>query len=134
MKNRILYIFLLVFIGIGAVYSYRQLDFGRKTTIFFKIAFGDENTMMRMPPKKPPAGEMGGFTPPNGRHEDSSIEGERGGYGPPRAKGINGKPGMGKIISLRNVIPYTFILAFFILIARILDLVIRKIKRAVSST
>jgi hypothetical protein len=120
MKNKMLYIVLIVFIVAGAVYSYRFLDFGGKTAIFFKIAFGDENTMMRMPSKKPPSGETGEFRPPERGHE---------GPGQSPAKRMRGKPGMGKIISLRNVIPYAFILAFFILVTRILDVTIRKILR-----
>jgi len=142
MKNKILYIVLVVVIVVGAVYSYKRLDFGGKTTIFFKIAFGDQNTMMRIPPKKPPPGDMGTFKPPEGGHEGRAIqkerggregrlrEGGRGGHGPPRGKGKRGKPGMGKIIYLGNVIPYAFILAFFILITRVLDVSIRKTLRS----
>ena len=89
--------------------------------------------MMRMPPKKPPLGEMGDFRAPKRGHEGRAIEGGRRGHGPSRAKGMHGKPGMGKIISLRNVIPYTFILAFFILVTRVLDVSIRKTLKSRSS-
>ena len=116
MKNKILYLFLVIVIVAGGLISYKQLDFGGKTTIFFKIAFADENTMMRMPPKKMPPGD-GTFKPPRGA---------KGEHGPPGGKGRHGKPGMGKVIYLGKVIPYTFILAFFILITRVLDSSIRK--------
>ena len=129
MGKRIMYILLVVVIVTGAVYSYKRVDFGGKTTIFFKIVFGDENMMMKMPPKVPMQGEEGAFKPP----PDFRVErkaplrpGGRDDHGPPKRKGMHGKPGMGKIISLRNVIPYTFILAFFILITRVLDVSIRK--------
>ncbi|MFC1494695.1 hypothetical protein ACFL6W_05395 [Thermodesulfobacteriota bacterium] len=124
MKNKILYIVLVVVIVIGAMYSYKRLDFGGKTTIFFKIAFGDQETMMRMPPKKSPPPDTGTLKPPEGRQEDPVTRGGRDGHGPPRGK--RGKPGMGKVIYLGNVIPYTFILAFFILITRVFDMAIRK--------
>lgn len=130
MRNKVFYIILVVVIVVGAFYSYRRLDFGRKTAVFFKIAFGDENTMMRIPPKKQPPGGMDEFRPPEGGYEGRAIEGRRGSHGTPRGKGAHGRPGMGKIISLRNVIPYAFILAFFILITRVLDVSIRKIIRA----
>ena len=132
MKNRILYIVLVVVIVVGAVYSYNWLDFGGKTTIFFEIAFGDQS-MMRMPPKRPPAAGMGEFKPPEGGHEGRAVSGDRGRPGPPKGKGMRGKPGMGKIIYLGNVIPYTFILAFFILITRVLDVAVRKTKKSRSA-
>ena len=134
MKNKVFYTILVVVIVAGAVYSYKRLDFGGKTAIFFKIAFGDENTLRRMPPKKPPQGEMGDFRSPRGGHEERGIKGGRRGDGPPRGNEMRGKPGMGKIISLRNVIPYAFILAFFILVTRVLDVSVRKaLKRRTSS-
>jgi len=133
MKNKVFYIILVVVITAGAGYSYKRLDFGRKTAIFFKIAFGDENTLMRMPPKKPPRGETGSFNPPKEGHESRAIGGRRGSHGPEGEKGTHGKPGMGKIISLRNVIPYAFILAFFIMVTRLLDISIRKAIRRRSS-
>lgn len=129
MGKRILYIVLVFVIVIGAVYSYKRVDFGGKTTIFFKIVFGDESTMMKMPPKVPMQGEKGAFKPPpnfKGEQKAPLRAGDRGDRGAPRGKGMHGEPGMGKVISLRNVIPYAFILAFFILITRVLDVSIRK--------
>lgn len=125
----------------GAVYSYKFLDFGGKTTIFFKIVAGDQN-MMRMPPK--PAPGNADFRPPEGFRGGERREfrpgaerfghpGEQGAHGPFRGKGMHGKPGAGNIISLRNVIPYAFILAFFILVTRALDVSIRKKQRVGSS-
>lgn len=131
-----MYIVLVIVIVVGTVYSYKRVDFGGKTTIFFKIVFGDESAMMKMPPKKSPPGEMGSFNPPEGfkgGQEGRAIQGGRGGHGPQRGKEMRGKPGMGKIISLRNVIPYAFILAFFILVTRVLDVSIRKTSRSKSS-
>ena len=136
MGKRIMYIFLVVVIVTGTVYSYKRVDFGGKTTIFFRIVFGDESTMMKMPPKVPMQGEKGAFKPPagfKGERKAPFRQEVRGDHGPPRGKGMNGKPGMGKVISFRNVIPYAFILAFFILITRVLDVSIRKTLRSKSS-
>ena len=136
MGKRIMYIVLVIVIVTGAVYSYKRVDFGGKTTIFFKIVFGDESTMMKMPPKIPMQGDEGAFKPPpdfRGERKAPLRQGGRGDHGPPRGKGIPGKPGMGKIISLRNVIPYAFILALFILITRVLDVSIRKTVKSKSS-
>ena len=126
MKNKILYTLLVVVIVTGAVYSYKRLDFGGKTTIFFKIAFGDRD-IMRMLPKKPPPSDSSEFRSPEGAKEDRVMRGGRGDQGPPKARGRGGKPGMGKIIYLGNVIPYAFILSFCILITRVFDAAIRKI-------
>ena len=128
-----MYIVLVIVIVIGAVYSYKRVDFGGKTTIFFKIIFGDESTMMKMPPKGPMQGGKGAFKPPagiKGERKASLRSGARGDHGPPGKKGMHGKPGMGKTISLRNVIPYAFILALFILVTRVLDVSIRKSLRS----
>jgi hypothetical protein len=136
MGKRITFIVLVVVIVTGAVYSYKRVDFGGKTTIFFKIVFGDESMMMKMPPKVPMQGERGAFKPPTGFKGEQKAPfgpGARGDHGSPRGKGMHGKPGMGKVISLRNVIPYTFILAFFILITRVFDVSIRKMRRSKSS-
>ena len=130
MKNKILYTILVIVIVVGSVYSYKKLDFGGKTTIFFKIAFGDQKTMMRTPPKKQPAPERGEIKPAEGGQERPAMRGGRGGRGgdePPKEK--RGKPGRDKVIYLGNVIPYTFILAFFILVTRVFDLAIRKIRK-----
>jgi len=136
MGKRILYILLVAVIVIGAVYSYKRVDFGGKTTIFFKIVFGDESTMMKIPPKVPMQGENGAFKPPpdfRGGRKAPLGPGGRGDHGPPRGKGMRGKPGMGEIISLRNVIPYAFILSLFILVTRVFDVAIRKTKKSKSS-
>ena len=98
--------------------------------------------MMRGPGKFPPAqGDQGEFKAPEGfkggrrgefRPEPGNGFGSPGGpgmQGPPRGKGMHGKPGMGEIISLRKVIPYFFILAFFTLVTRALDISIRKIRK-----
>lgn len=117
----------------GAAYSYKQVDFGGKTSIFFRILFGDQDLMKRVPPKAPFQEGKAGFKPPEGfkgGHDGSPGARPGGQHGPPPGgKGIHGKPGTGKIISLRNVIPYFFILAFFIMITRILDVSIRKASR-----
>ena len=128
MKHKILYTILVMVIVVGAVYSYKKLDFGGKTTVFFKIAFGNQDQMMRTPPKKQPAPERGEIKPAEGGQERSAARGGRGGRG--GAKGKGGKPGMGKVIYLGNVIPYTFILAFFILVTRVFDVAIRKTMKA----
>ena len=136
MRKKTMYIVLVIVIVVGTVYSYKRVDFGGKTAIFFRIVFGDESTMVKMPPKALMQGERGAFKPPGGFKGERKAPlrpGARGDHGPPRGKGMHGKPGMGKVISLRNVIPYTFILAFFILITRVLDVSIRKTFRSRSS-
>ena len=134
MMKKILFIVLVIVIVAGAGYSYKKLDFGGKTTILFKIAFGDQSKVMRPPPKLPPQGGKGDLKPPEGFKGSQGPEfkpapGRRGQGPPPGGKGRPGKPGMGKIIYLGNVIPYFFILAFFILITRVLDVFIRKVVR-----
>ena len=136
MGKRIMYIVLVTVIVAGAVYSYKRVDFGGKTMVFFRIVFGDEATMMKVPPKVPMQGERGAFEPPRGFEGERKAPfrpGARGDQGPPGRKGMQGKPGMGKVISLRNVIPYAFILALFILVTRVLDVSIRKTLRSRSS-
>jgi hypothetical protein len=133
--RKVIYAVLVAVIVTGAVYSYKSLDFGGKTTILFKIVSGDQDMMMRRPPKLPPGGTSA-FKPPEGfrggqhdeftRPDGVGPPGEQGVQGLSRGKGMHGKPGAGKIISLRNVIPYAFILAFFILVTRVLDVSIRK--------
>jgi hypothetical protein len=49
-----------------------------------------------------------------GRDGDFRNKKEPGLHGPPKGKRMHGKPEMGKIISFAKVIPYFFILAFFI--------------------
>ena len=131
-----MYVVLVIVIVTGAVYSYGRVDFGGKTAIFFRIVFGDESTMMKMPPKSPVQGEEGAFEPPRGFRGERKAPlrpGAKGDHGPPGRKGMHGKPGMGKIVSLRNVIPYAFILALFVLVTRVLDVSIRKMLRSRSS-
>ncbi len=143
MLKRILYYLIVIVIVVGAVISYKQLDFGNKTAIMFRILFGDQTQMMQRP-KFPPfqAGQgQGEFKPPagfEGRPRGEFGQG-RGDFGPPKGpgfqgppmmgKGMRGKPGMGKTISLVKVIPYFFILAFFILATRVIDLSIRRVKK-----
>jgi hypothetical protein len=139
MIKKILYWVIVVVVVGGAVYSYNKVGFGRKTAMLFQVAFGDANSMGG-PGGAPPAGgrgpgmgpvgsagkggapEEGGFqrTPPaqggvEGQNRGPQPGGESGGR-PPQGGG----PG-GSIISVRNVIPYTFIFAFFVLITSVIE-------------
>jgi hypothetical protein len=150
MLKKIIYFVVVIAIAVGAVISYKQVDFGNKTAILFKIVFGDQAQMMQMGPKggpfpggkvqgefKAPQGfegrNRGEFGP--GRGEFRQGRGEFGNHrdpgfqGPPGGKGMHGKPGMGKTISLAKVIPYFFILSFFILATRVIDLAVRRVKK-----
>jgi hypothetical protein len=148
MLKKIIYFALVIAIVVGAVISYKQVDFGNKTAILFKIVFGDQAQMMQRPKFPPfPGGQaQGEFKPPQGlegRHRgefgpgrgefgQGRGEGNHGGpgfQGLPGGKGMHGKPGMGKTISLVKVIPYFFILTFFILATRVIDLTVRRIKK-----
>ena len=150
MLKKILYALMVVVIVTGAVYSYKKVEFGRKTGMMFQIVFGDANNMGgpggrppmgenmegRQPPGFGPGGERGqapsreGGFPGRGQMEgnmegmqrpDFPQGGERG-EGPPQGMGR----GPGGIISLRDVIPYTFILAFFVLITRVIEVFIKR--------
>jgi hypothetical protein len=143
MLKKIIYFVVVIAIVVGAVISYKQVDFGGKTAILFKIVFGDQAQMMQRPKFPPFQGgqAQGEFKPPQGfegRHkgEFGPGRGEFGNHGGPgfqgppmMGKGMHGKPGMGKTISLAKVIPYFFILAFFILATRIIDIAIRRVKK-----
>lgn len=162
MLKKIIYFIMVIVIVVGAVISYKQLDFGNKTAILFKIVFGDQTQMMQRPkfPPFPGGPGQGEFKPPQGfegrqrgefgkgRGEFMQGRGEFGNHGgpgfqgppmmgkgmpgfqgPPGGKGMRGKPGMGKTISLAKVIPYFFILAFFILATRVIDVTIRRVKK-----
>ena len=139
MAKKILYSVIIIVIVVGAVISYKQLDFGGKTSIFFKIVFGDQSQMMNMPRKIPPfQGGQGAFKPPEGfqgghrgefrpgRGGNFENNGKSGFQEPPMGKRGHGKPGMGKTISLAKVIPYFFILAFFALATRVIDRLIKR--------
>lgn len=149
MLKKIIYFVVVIAIVVGAAISYKQLDFGNKTAIFFKIVFGDQDQMMQRPKFQPFSGgqAQGDFKPPQGfegrqrgefgkgRGEFGQGRGEFGNnrgpgfQGPPGGMGMHGKPGMGKTISLAKVIPYFFILAFFILATRVIDITIKRVKR-----
>ena len=173
MSKKILYSVLVVVIVVGAGYSYKKVDFGRKTTIFFEMNFGDGGATGRFP--GPPGGMMrgprpggeGALSPPNierfpgrppmgrGGEEASRRPGSPPGFRPGgdgdfrRAKGMRMSPGgggprgnmnmwrnpmTGEIISMKDVILYSFILAFFVMITRFLDLLCRKVFRSRPST
>ena len=82
MSKKILYGVIVIVIVIGAVISYKQLDFGGKTSIFFKIAFGDQSQMMKMPRKVPPLQDrQSGFRAPEGFQGGPGGEFKPGGGG-----------------------------------------------------
>ena len=156
MLKKIIYFVVVIAIVVGAVISYKQLDFGNKTAILFKIVFGDQPQMMQRPKFPPFQGGpgQGEFKPPQGfegrhRGEFGPGRGEFGNHGGPgfqgppmmgkgmpgfqgppmMGKGMRSKPGMGKTISFAKVIPYFFILAFFILATRVIDVTVRRVKK-----
>jgi len=173
MSKKILYSVLVVVIVVGAGYSYKKADFGRKTAIFFEMNFGDEGAPGRFPgspngmtrgphhgrerglrppnmegfPGRPPMGRGGeessrrpGLPPdfqPDGEGNFRRTQGIRmppDGGGPQENMNIWRNPRTGEIISLQDVIPYSFILAFFVMITRFLDLFCRKVFRSGPST
>lgn len=128
MLKKIVSFVVVIAIVVGAVISYKQVDFGNKTAILFKIVFGDQDQMMQRSkfPLFPGGQPQGEFGPGRG---DVKGNGGPGFQGPPGGKGMGGKPGMGKTISLAKVIPYFFILAFFILATRVIDIAVRRVKK-----
>jgi hypothetical protein len=156
MIKKILYWIIVVVIVAGAVYSYNKVGFGRSTAMLFQVVFGDSSSMGGPGGGRPPMGaNMQGAQPPGmppegglrqGQSGESgfrggppiqgNMEGQRpnfqpGGEGGQRPQGdMRPGGGPGGIISLRNVIPYTFIFAFFVLITGIIDRTIRKISQS----
>jgi len=138
MIKKILYWVMIVVIVGGAVYSYSKVDFGRKTAMLFQMAFGDANSMAG-PGGGPPGGARGpggdhgqppgqGGVTQGGQQVQGGVEGQNRGFQPggeqggrpPQGMGKGGGPG-GSLISVRNVIPYTFIFAFFVLIVCVIE-------------
>jgi hypothetical protein len=143
MIKKILYWMMIVVIVGGGVYSYKQVDFGRKTAMLFQMMFGGANSMAG-----PGGGPQGGGRGPGGEQGqpprqsgDSGSGGIQGGPQvpgsaanqgrgfqpggdssgrPPQGMGKGGGPG-GGIISVRNVIPYAFIFSFFVMVACIIE-------------
>lgn len=147
MIKKILYWIIVVVIVVGAVYSYNKVGFGRKSAMLFQMAFGDANGMAGpggappiggRGPGMPPVGASGqGVTPEGtgfqgGPPAQGSVEGQGRGFQPGGESGGrppqgNGGGGPGGIISVRNVIPYTFIFAFFVLITCVIEKTIRRV-------
>ena len=152
MLKKILYAVMIIVIVSGAVYSYKKVGFGRKIGMLFQTAFGDANNMGGPGGRPPMGGDMEGRQRPGyrpGGEGDQSQSWEGGSQGPPQMQGsMEGRqrpdfrqggerggrppqgmgrgPGPGGIISLREVIPYTFILAFFIMITRLTETFIKR--------
>jgi hypothetical protein len=137
MLKRILYWVMVVVIVVGSVYSYNKLGFGRKTAMLFQVAFGDAANMGGPGGARPEgrpgqiASGEGGFQGGQqvqgnvpGQRPDFQPGGEAGGR-PPQGMGKGGGPG-GGTISVKNVIPYTFIFAFFVLITCVIEKSIRR--------
>ena len=53
MIKKILYVALVIVIVVGAGYSYKKVDFGRKTTMFLKMNFGARTEVFHIPPFLP---------------------------------------------------------------------------------
>jgi len=148
MIKKIIYLALVIFIIVGAVYSYNKVDFGQKTAMLFKVVFSGDEGMRGAPGGRPPQGgappSMGGTGESQSRpdfrpdiHNSDGSQQPQPGFRPdmPRGRGPGsgppgemrgGQPPGRKLIALQNVIPYAFILAFFVLITRFVELIIRK--------
>jgi hypothetical protein len=129
MIKKILYWIIFVVIVVGAVYSYSEVGFGRKTAMLFQVSFGDANSMGVHGEGRPPTGQnLGSGQAPNFRPEGGPGQGpfgERGGR-PPQGLEKGGGPG-GGIISVNKVIPYAFILAFFTLMTCVIEKTIKRV-------
>jgi hypothetical protein len=148
MIKKILYWIIVVVIVAGAVYSYSNVGFGRKTAMLFQIVFSDPSSMANSGGGPP----MGGRGPGMGPGESTGQGGAPGGGGfqgglpaqasaggqsrgfqpggesggrPPQGMGPGRGPG-GQIISVRNVIPYAFIFSFFVLITCVIEKSVRR--------
>jgi hypothetical protein len=132
MIKKILCLALVIFIIVGAVYSYNKVDFGQKTAMLFKVVFSGDEGMRGAPGGGPPQGgpppAMGGpwQSPSRPGFRPNMAQGPGPGYGPPREMRGGQQPPSKKLISLQNIIPYAFILVFFVLITRFVELIIRK--------
>jgi hypothetical protein len=157
MLKKILYTILFIALAWGTVYSWQKVDFSRKTAMFFQVVFGDENAMGG-PGGRPPMGENRGGDmsrpePSNDQEPGPNSQegrsgppamaegGERGmppefgqrgnpGAGPPGNGGPGSPGGPGGNISLGNVAKYTVIMAFVVMLARLLEQMVLKLKRS----
>jgi hypothetical protein len=132
MLKKIIYLALVIIIVAGAAYSYKKVDFRQKTAmLYFSLGFGSEDGTGAL--NGPPGGKKG--FPPGGKKGPpptlSATQGTAppGGTIPQGERSMLRNPRTGKLISLNDVIAYTFILAFFVMVTRFLDLFIRKVCR-----
>jgi hypothetical protein len=155
MLKKIFITVLFIALAVGCVYSWQKVDFNRKTAMFFQMTFGGENSM-GAPGGTPPMGENQGGDmshpgPPNGQEQGRDSQG--GPSGPPQMSegGERGAPpdfanrgnaearpagpggpggGPGGYVSLDKVAMYTVIMAFFVMLTRMLDQMVLKTKRS----
>jgi hypothetical protein len=156
MIKKILYWIMVVVIVAGAVYSYQKVGFGRKIAMLYQVTSGNmagpgggppgrgqqlgtspEGGFQRQPPMQggaegqspnfQPGGEGGqrGNFPPGGEggQRPNFQPGGRQG-GPPQGMGQGGS---WYRMSVRNILPYTFILAFFVLITCVIEKTIKRV-------
>jgi hypothetical protein len=142
MIKKILYWIMVVVIVGGAVYSYQKVNFGRGLGMLYQLASGNASSM----------GGPGGGSPPNGGGQQpgggpggtqggtqkqppmgQNVQGGRPDFqqggrqgGPPGGNG-QGPGGSWYKISVRNIIPYTFILAFFVLITCVIERTVKRV-------
>jgi hypothetical protein len=182
MIKKILYWIMVIVIVICAVYSYQNVQFGRKLSMLYQLASGNAagpggapqgGGQPGMRPGGPqqgmmPDGERGqiqpgqtGSQPPQMRQnmqegqspstqgntqgqppnfQPGSEGGQRGNFQPvgreggPQGGGPGGPPGGSWYkLSLRNIGPYTFILAFFVLITCVIEKSIGRFSRSKSA-
>ena len=158
MLRKSLYSILFVLLAVGAFYSYQKVDFSRKTAMFFHVVFGSENAMGRGPGYPPMSENKGGESDRSGRLDGQGpgaiFQGGRSGH-PPMGEGVErgapphfgreggrgfgphkggrGGRGTGSVISLGNVALYAVIMAFVVMIVRLLDWFVFRSRRTAKS-
>ena len=141
MLKKIIYLVLVIVIVAGAAYSCKTLNFIQKTTmLYYAMGFGNEGGTGEL--QGPPGGKKG-FPSPGGKKgpppaqaglSSAGATGSPAGVSIPQGeRSMLRNPRTGKLISLNEVISYTFILVFFAMVTRFLDVFIRKIYRSGSS-
>lgn len=158
MLKKILYTVLFIVLAGGAFYSWQKVDFSRKTAMFFQVVFGGENSMGgsggRPPMGENRGGDMSRPESPDGQaarpdfqggvpSESSEMaeggergappdfgRGENSGNRPPGNGGPGGHGAPGGNISLENVAKFTIIMAFFVMLTRLLDQAVQRMKRS----
>jgi hypothetical protein len=143
MIKKILYWIMVIAIVVGAVYSYQKVGFGRKIAMLYQLTSGDMTgpgggrpPMGGGQPGMGPEGGQGQVSPGQSgaqgpRQMQGNMEGRRPDFqpggrqgGPPQGMGPGGS---WYRMSVRNILPYTFILAFFVLMTCVIEKTIKRV-------